>query len=446
MIGIKELFGEVSYDQWIARLKKDLRSEDLHELENFDEIEGFSYSSVNHQSKVKHNDEKPGIFPFTRGSGREQNIWGNECTIVVDDAVKANKTALEALMNGIDAIDFDLVNQASDLDKLLDNIEIQYIQINFTAHTIDQFRELHEKVGSKYPQNCTISIDLHKGRIYSDHSEEIMSALKKVQYPVFLADGFSLQQCGASIVQETSFILSTGHEYLYQLLKSGLTIDEAAACIHFKIGIGSNYFMEIAKVRVIRRLWSFIIKQYAPEHNCTYNCRITAKIGLMNKSAMDPYTNLLRQTTEVMSAISGGVEKVNVMPYDAFTTNGTSPLSERMARNISLILKEESYFDKVIDPTGGCYAVESLTDLLSDKSWKAFQKQETLGGIKTNEVMSRIKSEVAETAGKRLSLVRDSAKTMIGINKFPNIQQTDNKFNRNGEYIGLPYLIIERDI
>ena len=446
MIGLKELFGEVSYDQWIARLKKDLRSEDLHELEHFDEIEGFSYSSVNHQNTVKNGDEKPGSFPFTRGSGREQNNWSNECTIVVDDAVKANKTALEALMNGIDAIDFDLVNPSSDLNKLLDNIEIQYIRINFTVHSIDQFREIHEKVGTKYPHNCTISIDLHNGRIYSDHSEEIISTLKSVQYPAFLADGFSLQHCGASITQEISFILTTGHEYLYQLLKSGLTVDEAAACIHFRIGIGSNYFMEIAKVRAIRRLWSFIIKQYSPEHICTYNCRITAKIGLLNKSAMDPYTNLLRQTTEVMSAISGGIENLNVMPYDAFTANGTSPLSERMARNISLILKEESYFDKVIDPTGGSYAMESLTDLLSDRCWKAFQKHEAMGGIKTNEVMSKIKMEVAETAGKRLSLMRDTAKTMIGINKFPNIQKTENKFTKNGEYLGLPYLIIERDI
>jgi methylmalonyl-CoA mutase len=446
MIGLKEIFGDVSFDQWITRLKKDLRSEDLHELEHFDEIEGITYSSVHHHSNSNFKDENPGVFPFTRGSGRENNHWSNESTIVVNDCDEANKIALDALMNGIDAIDFDLANTSLNLEKLLEKIEIQFIRVNFNVQTIEQFREVHNKVGTKFQQNCSMSIDMHKGTLYSSQLPEISSSLKNKQYPVFLADGFSIQQCGASITQEISFVLATAHEYLFQLLQQGLTIDEAAACIHFRIGIGSNYFMEIAKIRSIRKLWSFIIKQYSPEHNCSYNCRITAKSGLLNKSAQDPYTNLLRQTTEAMSAVSGGIDTINVVPYDDSTSNGTSSLSVRMARNISLILKEESYFDKVIDPAGGSYAVESLTGVFSENSWKEFKKIESAGGISNLEVMNDIKMKVTETAGKRLSQVRNAGKTMIGINKFPNIQKVENKFNSKGNYIGLPFLIIERDI
>ena len=178
----------------------------------------------------------------------------------------------------------------------------------------------------------------------------------------------------------------------------GLTIDEAAACLHFNVGVGSNYFYEIAKIRAIRILWSKIIETYGVSHACSYNTRITGIVGFTNKSLKDPYTNLLRQTTEAMSLAFAGVHAICVLPYDQASEKGATSLSTRMAVNIPLILQEESYLDKVIDPLSGSYTIEYLTNEIAEKAWNSFQEIENEGGIGAENAQNSLKTTISEKA------------------------------------------------
>ena len=146
-------------------------------------------------------------------------------------------------------------------------------------------------------------------------------------------------------------------------MKQGLSIDQAAACVHFYFGISNNYFVESTKFKVFKALWTQIVSAYKPKNYCSNNVMITAVTGFVNKSLKDPYTNLLRQTTEAMSAINGGIDHLIILPYDLNSTNGSTDLSERMALNLSLI-KRRKLLDSVISPTNGAYVENAIFEYL----------------------------------------------------------------------------------
>lgn len=446
MIGLKESFGTVSLDQWLNRLKKDLKSEDLHELIHFDAIEDIQFQSHYHNDLVRFEPQNPGDFPYKRSVKTSSNKWGNACAIQVVSESQANKKALDILMNGVDTLFFELNDKEVDLNVLLNGIGLEHIHTNFSIKNLAQFHEIVNGPGKTFNKNISINLDLLSNSDYSKQLPELAQLLKDKQFPFLLVDGYSLQQCGANITQELAFMISKGHEYLFRLMNEGLTIDEAAACIHFRVGIGSNYFCEIAKFRALRELWSQIVVQYNPLHTCSYTCKITAKTGLMNKSAKDPHTNLLRQTTEAMSAISGGCDIVQITPYDEQTADGTSTLAERMAINISLILKEESYMDIVIDPAGGSYTVEQLTEIFAKKAWEKFQAIEKNGGIFQGNILQMVLDEVKSLGLKRLEGIRNKEKTLIGINKYPNSEIIQNAMLPASKYLDLNFINFERDI
>ena len=221
----------------------------------------------------------------------------------------------------------------------------------------------------------------------------------------------------------------------------GYTVDQASACISFNLGVGANYFFETSKFRALKQLWAKVINAYEPEHNCSHNCDITAVVGHLNKSLKDPYTNLLRQTTEAMSAINGGAVALVIKPYDVYSKNGSTELSERMALNISSILKEESYFDSVLDPLGGSYSIESSTDAIARKAWSKFQELEQKeAGVKSESFIT----EISKKAAMRIKAVQDKTTLLIGINQFENPEVVDNDWTETQSYLGLPSLILEQ--
>jgi methylmalonyl-CoA mutase len=238
--------------------------------------------------------------------------------------------------------------------------------------------------------------------------------------------------------------LNAGHEYLVELMSNGFSIDEASACIGFHIGIGRNYLYEIAKIRAMRSLWSKIIHAYTPAHTCSHNCAMTAVIGCMNKSLLDPHTNLLRQTTEVLSAMCGGVEQIVVIPHDLYSDQGMSSISQRMAINIPLVLREESYLDKVIDPLGGSYSLEQLTTKIGEKAWTLFQSLEKSGGLFNDTARSNFKQEIIAKRDQREKAFVDGSITLIGINTFPNPEKIESKWRELPAYFGIDALNYER--
>jgi methylmalonyl-CoA mutase len=444
MIGLKSTFPSNSLEDWIVQLKKDLKGDDFSKLLRQDEIEEIEFPTYHHAESGEIVSQVPGKYPFTRGLKTSKNGWNNGHVIVVTEEKIANLKALELLMKGCDLLIFDLSNlHSNDWANLFEGIQYEYITAQFKPRNSQQFESLKSFFHQEIPKTIQFNCDFLEHED-TELFEKLVNCSSQVQFPFCLVDGFSVQQAGATTWQEIAFCLSSGHHYLNRLIQAGFTIDQAAACIHFSIGIGSNYFMEIAKIRALKQVWAAVIKEYAPVHTCTFTCAITANIGWTNKSLLDPHTNLLRQTTEVMSAISGGIDTIVVHPYDSISSNGTSVLSERMALNIPLILKEESYFDGVIDPLGGSYVLEELTQKIARKAWLIFQSLEEKGGIFKQEAQNTLAASVLAKAELKTEEIRSGKKTLIGINKYPNNSPESNYFLEQKTYLGMQQLIFER--
>lgn len=441
-------FPKVSKAEWEEKLIKELRGADFEEsLIRKNEIEEIIFPTYHHKSDILNSIEVPGSFPYTRGTKSIENNWNIASKIELDDELKANKKALDLLMSGSTALIFDLKKEMVDWNILFDTIGFEFIQTQLNVTSLEQYASLLTFFDSK--EKCDI---LYRLNFIS--SSSLMASFDKIAR---LSTGknlrfchvntFDLQQCGANISQEIGFALSYGHEYLIKLMNLGYTIDQAASSIHFSLGVGNNYFHEIAKIRAFRKLWSKVIKAYNPLRETSFMCHITSETGYMNKSLKDPYTNLLRQTTEAMSAITAGVDTLLINPYDSKSHIETNrDLSTRMAINISLVLKEESYFDKVIDPIGGSYSIENLTEIFAEKSWKSFQELDAKGGVFSLNAIDFLREKVNEKAKLRIDYIKSGKQMLIGVNKYPNPQNESNSWLKSESFLGMNKLIFERDI
>ena len=213
------------------------------------------------------------------------------------------------------------------------------------------------------------------------------------KYRVLNVNALTLNNAGSYIFQELGYALAWGNEYMNQLVDAGLPAAMVAKKIKFNFGISSNYFLEIAKFRAARMLWANIVASYSPEClrdcdnkgkdnecRCAAKMKIHAETSSFNLTLFDAHVNLLRTQTEAMSAALAGVDSMTVTPFDK-TYDAPNEFSERMARNQQLLLKEESHFDKVIDPAAGSYYIENLTVSIAKQAWDLFLAVEEDGGF-----------------------------------------------------------------
>ena len=437
-------FKSVDKESWRNKLISDLKGKEPDILLRRNTIEEIEYSSVVHHSESTPI-EDPGSFPFTRGSNKPNNNWWNGRCIQVDNEELANKEAINSLMTGTDLLIFNCRKVNADWTIVLEDIKLDHVKIQFDRCSYDDFLRIQKE--TKEHINVQYNFDLSAGALSELELGQIIASQRTKQSRVFTANGYGIQQAGANTWQEISYCLSAGHEILVKLLELGMTIDQAAACISFKLGVGSDYILETAKFRALKSLWSALIAVYEPKHNCTHNCSITAVIGLSNKSLKDPYTNLLRQTTECMSAINASIESILVLPYDTNSTNGPSDLAKRMASNLSLILKEEVYLDKVIDPLGGSYSIEKLTQILKEKAWKRFLEMEKSGGINISETWSVLKREIEQVRMKRIELLKNKDHVLIGVNAYQG-ENSGLEFDKAkvDSYREMPFLVLENEL
>jgi methylmalonyl-CoA mutase len=441
MIGLKNDFPTSSLSEWKIQLEKELKGADFSVLERNDLIEEIHYSTFHHAESSTILDQTPGAIPFSRGYQTTSNEWNIGQEIILSDAKKANTLALNLLMKGCNYLRFSLNDSVlNSLTIAFEGIQFEYITTCFSIQTIEQFKAVDAYFNHSIPKTIRFAVDPHT--VSKECFEYIAEKAKKNQFIFCHINGFAVQQIGATTWQEIAFCIAQGHASLVQLFNLGFTIDEASACLQFSVGIGSNYFFEISKIRAFRSVWSKIIAAYQPAHTCTYNTEILAEIGHTNKSLKDPYTNFLRQTTEIMAASSAGISTIIAHPYDSIAKTKTA-LAERMAINVSLIIKEESYFDAVIDPTGGSYSIEFITTEIGKKAWQLFQEIEALNGIETTEATAFIRSKIEEKAALRIQLLKDQKATLIGINKFHNGIEEENTIVSQQSYLGLPFLHFE---
>ena len=436
-------FDKVSKEEWKTQIISDLKGKSHDVLEIYDEIEEIQFDAYYHRTDINEKKELPGNFPFKRGSNTPNNHWGNSVLINVVTAEEANALALNSLMNGVDVLFFK--RDCIDLNwkEVLKNIKFEYIHTRFTIETINEYDEICKIAGDNNFSNISFDFDYIENN-NEDLFLQLTSRLKERQHGVFTINGYGIQRTGGTTWQELAFCLNAGHEMIIKLLGTGLEIDEATACINFDIGIGSNYFFETAKIRALRQLWSKIIAEYNPLHNCSHNCMITGIIGHTNKSLKDPYTNLLRQTTETMSAVNGGVNNVLVLPYDLYSTDGPSSIAMRMASNISLILKEESYFDKVIDSAGGSYSIEKLTELIGEKAYLSFQKLEAENGLLNQICKSNFSNSIELKRDLKTKLFAEGKIIGIGMNKYPNPDEIQTEWTKVPSYMNIESLLFDQ--
>ena len=354
---------------------------------------------------------------FEYSNNRNSNEWKNCFKIEVKDEIQANQICLKVLMQGAESLFFEINGSNTDWNKLFKDIQFEYINARISFSDRNEVQSFENFVRENKIPNINLMID------------PLINGFDKNEHQTTLLNGFELQQIGANAWQEIGTLLSTFHEIL---LKDCLKFN-------FHLGIGSNYFVEIAKIRALKWLSQHLcnIYQLNPE------IHFSAEIGFMNKSLKDPHTNLLRQTTEAMAAISGGISELTIRPYDDLSANGSNDFSRRMALNISNILKEESYFDFVKDPLKGSHIIELLTEHIVLKAWDFLRQLDGFKSINEPSKIDYITNCISETGNKRVEFFNQKKIELIGVNSFVNSKEEINSWSNSKSYLSLPYLIFE---
>ncbi|MGR6466910.1 methylmalonyl-CoA mutase [Rhizobium sp. PAMB 3182] len=229
--------------------------------------------------------------------------------------------------------------------------------------------------------------------------------------------GYHMQEAGATLVQELAFTLADGREYVRAALKKGLDVDEFAGRLSFFFAIGMNFFMEAAKLRAARLLWSRIMSEFEPNKASSKMLRTHCQTSGVSLAEQDPYNNIIRTAFEAMSAVLGGTQSLHTNSFDEAIALPTE-FSARIARNTQLILQHETGVTKVVDPLAGSYYVESLTNELAEKAWALIEEVEELGGM-TKAVNDGLPKRLIEAAAtKRQAAVDRGEEVIVGVNKY----------------------------
>ncbi len=430
-------FPPVTTDKWMERIISDLRGADLAEKLIWRTNEGFDVKPFYRKEDIQNIpfiNSLPGQYPYVRGTKTKNNDWLVRQNIEVSDYPAANNKALTVLMKGIDSLGFIISDPESvsreNFETLLKDIHLESIEINFLSNgkakdILDILLSIKSERGTKAEEihgaveadplgrllvNGTLCVPVETGLDYLASLTADSALLPNLRTINLNTGNFS--NAGAGIVDELAYGLSAGSEYMSQLTNRGIDSHIAASKIRFSFGTGADYFMEIAKLRAARLLWSLVLKGYVPEGYEELKMNIHSVTSRWNKTIYDPHVNMLRTQTEAMSAILGGTDSLTVEPFDTIFQK-PDEFSERIARNQQLILKGEAYFDKVADPAAGSYYIENLTIMIAEKSWEKFVEIEDLGGFLSALESGYIKDKISQSAAKRKTGKENETKIQI---------------------------------
>ncbi len=234
--------------------------------------------------------------------------------------------------------------------------------------------------------------------------------------------GEPLNDGGANAVQELAYVLSVAVEYLRAMENRGLKLEDVLPHMRFSFALGANFFMEVAKLRAARLLWNRILESsdVAEEKRGMW---IHARTSRYTKTLYDPYVNMLRDTTEAFSGIVGGTNSMHVAPFDE-PIRSSDEFSRRIAQNTQIVLKEEANLFRILDPGGGSWYIESLTNEVAEAAWKEFQAIEEQGGVIEALQKGTIQEQVAKTAENRIKALGTRKNVIVGTNQYPNPTET----------------------
>ena len=444
-------FAPVSTETWKAKIIADLKGADFDKKLVWRTPEGFNVQPFYRREDLKGlktTVSAPGQFPYVRGT-RTNNDWAIRQNICAcKNARKANEKALEVLNKGINSLGFCLEKEKLTyhfIKTLLNGIAADCIAINFSicacaapklANILVRYYgrmgyDVKHMVGS-------INVDpiknmLVKGKpltreqVSAKIAEVVKAAKALPGYRVVGVNSVVLNNSGAYATQELAYALAWGAEYMTMLTEAGVPNYRAANAIRFNMGIGGNYFMELAKFRAARLLWAKIVEAYkAPIFTTALRnaakMNVSAETSRFNMTIFDAYVNLLRTQTETMSAALAGVDEITVTPFD-ITYERPTDFSERIARNQQLLLKEEAHFDKIVDPAAGSYYLENLTASIAAEAWKQFLAIQEQGGMYQMVSEGKVQEHMASNLKARLNDVAKRKEVLLGSNQYPNFTE-----------------------
>lgn len=432
-------FPPISTEEWKAKVEADLKGAPFEKKLVWRTNEGFNVQPMYRAEDIadlKTTDSLPGEYPYVRGT-RTENDWLTRQEIIADNAAEANAKALDVLTKGVTSLGFK-VKEAGDVAALVAGIDLTKVEINLNccpkcaADVAKALVDVVKAAGAE--ESFKGSIDFNPFRKALKHgvefpgdiakmAVELLDVVKDVKgLRVLAVDSVMFNNAGAYIFQELGYALAWGAEWLAMLTEAGVDVDSVARRIKFNMGISSNYFMELAKFRAARMLWAQIVEQFKPACKCSCKMMAHAVTSEFNQTVFDAHVNLLRSQTEAMSAALAGVDSITVTPFDK-SYKTPDEFSERIARNQQYLLKEESHLDKVVDPAGGSYYVETLTASIAQEAWKLFLDVEEKGGFLANVNNCAIQDAVNASSEKRHSDVARRKEILLGTNQYPNFSE-----------------------
>ncbi|USK76880.1 methylmalonyl-CoA mutase family protein [Peribacillus frigoritolerans] len=455
-----------SYEQWRDLTEKSLKGASFEKRLITETYEGILLQPMYRKedaANLPFLQSLPGMAPFTRGTKTLINGWEINQEINVGIPTSFNKVARHDLSKGQTSLNIVLdtptkrginaneatsevgkaglsISGVTDIADALKDIDLSIVPIHVSAGVNSlpilaliiahleqsgrQVEELHGCIGmdpvAELVENGTLAYELEDCyTLMADITKWANENTPHLQ--TVLIHGNVYHDGGSSAVEELAFSLSTGVEYLQALTSQGIDINKAASSIRFAFSIGSGYFMEIAKLRAARNLWARIVETFGGNEEAQ-KMTMHARTSAWTKTVFDPYVNILRATTEAFSAAVGGADSIHVSCFDEAIQKSTA-FSRRIARNASIILKEEAHIARTIDPAGGSWYVEVLTNEVAKKAWGLFQETERKGGIIQSLIKKFPQNVVQQTASKRVRSIAHRKDIFVGTNMYVNLAE-----------------------
>ncbi len=461
------------YKDWKVLVEKETKGKKAEDL-TWNSPEGISVKALYTKAdldKLKYADTMPGLAPFIRGpkatmyTGRPWTIRQYAGFSTAEESNAFYRKALAAGAQGI-SVAFDLathrgydsdhprvsgdvgkagvaIDSVEDMKILFDGIALDKVSVSMTMNgavlpILASYIVAAEEQG--------VTPDKLSGTIQNDILKEFMvrntyifppkPSMKIIadiftyttkhmpKYNSISISGYHMQEAGADAALELAYTLADGKEYIETALAAGLSIDEFAPRLSFFFGIGMNFYMEIAKLRAARLLWCKLVSKYNPLKEDSKILRTHCQTSGWSLTEQDPYNNVIRTTIEAMAAVFGGTQSLHTNSFDEAIGLPTE-FSSRIARNTQIILQEESNITKVIDPWGGSYMMESLTNDIADKAWEIISEVEILGGMAKAIETGAPKLNIERSAAKKQARIDKGLDTIVGVNKY-RLQQEDS--------------------
>ena len=485
---------------WEKLAAKELRGRDPAELD-WKTLEGIRVSplyTAEDLNGLSHLDSLPGQPPFLRGpratmyAGRPWTIRQYAGFSTARESNAFYRRALDAGQQGI-SVAFDLathrgydsdhprvegdvgkagvaIDSVEDMKILFDGIPLEKVSVSMTMNgavipILASFIVTGEEQGVERAQlSGTIQNDILKEfmvrntyiyppepsmRIVADIIE--YTAAEMPRFNSISISGYHMQEAGANLVQELAFTLADGREYVRAAIARGMDVDAFAGRLSFFFAIGMNFFMEAAKLRAARLLWSRVMDEFEPKDPKSKMLRTHCQTSGVSLQEQDPYNNVVRTAYEALAAVLGGTQSLHTNALDEAMALPTD-FSARIARNTQLILQEETGVTSVVDPLAGSYYVESLTGELAEKAWALMEEVEALGGMTKAVASGMPKLRIEETAATRQAMIDRGEEVIVGVNKYRkekedpiDLLDIDNAKVRQGQIAALEHIRAARD-